>query len=170
MKDGLNDTIRMSNELYEVRVSESVDWFLGVKLEWDDNSIATPRAVQFSQSLYIESMLRRFGMEDSKAVPTPMIESFWSAINEEMDKTTTGEHFYQQMIGSPLYLALRTPFDILPAVSIVSRSQKSPTSCCLQAAKRILRYVKGNWIILWNIPRMEWISLGILILITVETL
>lgn len=52
---------------------------------------------------------------------------------------------YQQIIGSLLYLGLRTRLDILPAVLILARFQKAPTPYCFhQAAKRVLRYLSGT--------------------------
>lgn len=48
------------------------------------------------------------------------------------------------MIGSLLYLALRTRMDILAPVVIFSRFQKSSTGYCRRAVKRVLRYLRGT--------------------------
>ena len=49
----------------------------------------------------------------AKPVATPMIESFWTALKSESDKSIINEQLYQQIIGSLMYLAQRTQFDIL---------------------------------------------------------
>ena len=48
------------------------------------------------------------------------------------------------MIGSLLYLALRTRLDILAPVLILARFQNAPTSYCHRGAKRVLRYLRGT--------------------------
>lgn len=53
------------------------------------------------------------------------------------------------MIGSFSYLALRLKPDILALVIFLARFQKSPTAYCHQAAKRIIRYLRGA-------RRMPW--------------
>lgn len=54
------------------------------------------------------------------------------------------KNLYQQIVGSLLYLALRTRPDILATTIILVRFQAAPTSFCHQAAKRVLRYLKGT--------------------------
>src|SRR5665213_2728886 len=47
------------------------------------------------------------------------------------------------MIGSLMYLMIRTRPDITTAVSIISQFTSNPTTLHHQATKRILRYLKG---------------------------
>lgn len=125
--------------LYDLRISEKVDLFLGVQLKWKDGS-----ELVLSQSLYVNSILRRFGLEDSKPACTPMVESFFTGFSAEEEKSIVNVELYQQMIGSLLYLALRTRLDILAPVLILARFQKAPTSYCHRGVKRVLRYLKGT--------------------------
>jgi hypothetical protein len=60
------------------------------------------------------------------------------------DKTMVDEELYRQLIGSLLYLALRTRPDILVAVSILARFSQSPTAYCHRGAKRVVRYLRGT--------------------------
>lgn len=141
---GIDFVVDSFRELYEVRVSTDIEWFLGVKFTWKKGTDELHQSVTLSQRLYIDSILRKFGMLDSKPAPSPMTESFWSDIRIEEDKAIVEENLYQKMIGSLLYLALRTRPDILSAVSILSRFQKAPTKYCHTAVKRIMRYLRGT--------------------------
>ena len=51
--------------------------------------------------------------------------------------------FYKSLIGSLRYLTATRP-DIVFGVGILSRFMEKPYNCHLQAAKRILRYIKGT--------------------------
>lgn len=138
-KSGIDFVISKFEELYAVHVKDEVDWFIGVKLDWRNG-----RKLVLSQPLYVRSILRRFGMEKANPVNTPMVESFWASIDAEDDKSECDQQLYQELIGSLLYLGLRTRFDILPAVLILSRYQSAPTSYCYQSAKHVLRYLSGT--------------------------
>lgn len=62
-------------------------------------------------------------------------------------KDLTGEHvdytLYQQLVGSLMYLTSTRP-DLMFVVSLLSRYMSHPTALHLQAAKRVLRYIKGT--------------------------
>jgi len=73
-----------------------------------------------------------------------MIASFFTGMSEETDKTVVEVERYQQIIGSLLYLALRTRLDILAPVLILARFAQSPTAYCHRGGKRVLRYLRGT--------------------------
>ena len=73
-----------------------------------------------------------------------MVESFFTGFVAEVDKSPVDVKLYEQMIGSLLYLALRTRADILVPVLILARFQNAPTAYCHRACKRILRYLRGT--------------------------
>lgn len=131
-------------ELYELRVSEEVDMFLGVQMDWNSNISGASESLKMSQPLYTETILRRFGLQDSKPALTPMVESFYTGLVAESDKSVVSGKTYQKMIGSPLYLALRTRFYILASLLILVRFQNAPTAYCHRAIKRLLIYVRGT--------------------------
>lgn len=131
-------------ELYELRVSDAVEMFFGVQLTWKLDSHGRSASLCMSQPLYAESILRRFGIQDSKTAITPMVESFYTGLAAESDKSIVHMETFQQMVGSLLYLALRTRLDILAPVLILARLQKAPTGYCHRAVKRVLRYVRGT--------------------------
>lgn len=139
-----NSIVKQIQEMFEVRVSDEVNLFLGVQLGWELDSEGRPLSLKLSQPLYIQGMLRRFGLENSKPARTPMVETFFPSFAAETDKSVVDVELFQQMVGSLLYLALRTRLDILAPVLILARFQKSPTRYCHRAAKRILRYLRGS--------------------------
>lgn len=83
-------------------------------------------------------------MENAKSVTTPMAKAFWTGTSSEDDNSNVNIKCYEQMIGSLLYLAIRSRSHILAPMLILRRIQESPTSYCHKAAKRILRYLKGS--------------------------
>ncbi|CAL9028826.1 unnamed protein product [Prunus brigantina] len=93
------------------------------------------------QKKYAQDILNRFQMDDCKPFGTPAeygLKLCKDKGGKEVDST-----FYKQIIGSLMYLTYTRP-DIMYAVSLVSRYMEKPTEMHLNAAKRILRYVKGT--------------------------
>ncbi|XP_059290352.1 secreted RxLR effector protein 161-like [Lycium ferocissimum] len=94
-----------------------------------------------SQQKYIKELFKRFEMENSKTIFTPIT----TAARLDMDKlgSPANEIMYRGIIGSLLYLTVSRP-DIVFNVSFCARFQSSPKESHLKAAKRILRYLKGT--------------------------
>jgi hypothetical protein len=84
-------------------------------------------------------MLKKFGMEDAKAISTPM------GTNGNLDSDASGnkvdQKMYQSMIGSLFYVTASRP-DVMFSVCMCARFQASPRESYLKATKRILRYLK----------------------------
>lgn len=107
----------------------------------DRNKAFQLSGLTFSQPLYIDVILKRFGMINAMSVSAPMIEAFWSSLAKDRDKSKVEAQLYQQMLGSLLYLGLCTRPDILAAVLISARFQKGPTGFCHPFVKRKFRYL-----------------------------
>jgi hypothetical protein len=88
------------------------------------------------QAKYTKDIVRKFKMEDSKAMATPM--------STTLDADEEGEHVdqkeYRSMIGSLLYLTATRP-GIQFSVCLCARFQASPRTSHRQAVKRIFRYL-----------------------------
>ena len=82
-------------------------------------------------------MLKKFGMDDAKAISTPM------GTNGNLDRTgnMVDQKSYRSMIGSLLYVTASRP-DVMFSVCICARFQASPRESHLKETKRILRYLK----------------------------
>ncbi|GAA0159048.1 transmembrane signal receptor [Lithospermum erythrorhizon] len=85
--------------------------------------------------------IRRFGMFDCNLVGTPMTTGV--KINKDSKGVEVNETQYKQIVGSLMYLTNTRP-DIMHATCLISRYMSRPTELHLQAAKRILRYLKGS--------------------------
>jgi hypothetical protein len=91
-----------------------------------------------SQTKYIQDLLKKFGMTNSKPIKTPM------GTNGHLDLNTGGKSVdwkvYRSMIGSLLYLCASQP-DIMLSVCMCARFQANPKEVHLMAMKRIMRYL-----------------------------
>ena len=119
--------------------SGDVGVYLGNQIKVDHDKLT----VELSQKDYINDMLQRFGMSDCRPVSTPLAKHLSSL--QAGTKLTPKEHaLYRNMIGSMLYLACWTRPDIAYAISELSRFVTEPADQHLQAAKHLLRYLKGT--------------------------
>jgi hypothetical protein len=84
-------------------------------------------------------MLKKFGMNDSKAISTPI------GTNGNLDSDASGnmvdQKLYWSMIRSLLYVTVSRP-DVMFSVCMCVRFQASPRESHLKATKRILRYLR----------------------------
>ena len=100
-------------------------------------------AVWLGQPGYIERLLMKFGMEDSKPVKTPV--SSCSRLKKKTDEEEgVNQTLNQSVVGSLIYLSTRTRPDISFAVSNVAKYCSDPSKEHWTAVKRILRYVKES--------------------------
>ena len=138
----MEETKALLASLYELRIMEKVNLYLGVELVW--SKVDDIETLTLSQPSYIESVLKRFGMENARPCPTPMIEGFYAGIDSEEDTATVEQKLYQQIVGCLLHISLRTRPDIMTAIGILSRFSAKPTEYCHKGLKRVLRYLRGT--------------------------
>jgi len=112
-----------------------MNFLLGLQINQSDKGIF------ISQSKYVKEFLKKFGMEDSKPVCTPMVTGYKLSKTDESPKTNKKK--YSSMIGGLLYLT-QTRLDIMHVVCLVARFQADPRESHVMAVKRILRYLKGT--------------------------
>jgi hypothetical protein len=91
------------------------------------------------QAKYTKDIVRKFKMEDSKAMTKPMTTTTAPDVDEEGEYMDQKE--YRSMIGSLLYLTATRP-DIQFSVCLWDRFQASPGTLHRQAVKRIFRYLR----------------------------
>jgi hypothetical protein len=122
----------MSRE-FEMSMMGELQFFLGLqtKQSKDGTFVHQPK--------YTKDIVRKFKMEDSKAMTTLMSTTTALDVDEE------GEHMdqkeYRSMIGSLLYLTATRP-DIQFSVCVCARFQASPRTSHRQAVKQIFRYLR----------------------------
>ncbi|GJS89064.1 hypothetical protein Tco_0771700 [Tanacetum coccineum] len=86
-------------------------------------------------------MLKKFGLEESKPMKTPMSSDTKLTKNEECESVDSTK--YRGMIGSLLDQTASRP-DIMFSVCLCARFQEAPKTSHLEAVKRIFRYIKGT--------------------------
>jgi hypothetical protein len=134
--DRLNKQFAKSmHKEFEMSMLGEMKFFLGLQITQSDKGIS------ISQTKYINEMLKKFQMEDSKPVGTPMVTG--CKLSKFDDTEDIDQIMYISMIGSFLYATATRP-DIMHAVCQVDRFKASPKTSHLLAVKRIFRYLKGT--------------------------
>ncbi|GJT31122.1 retrovirus-related pol polyprotein from transposon TNT 1-94 [Tanacetum coccineum] len=121
--------------MFEMSMMGELNFFLGLQIKQMEDGIF------FNQSKYIKEMLKKFGLEESKPMKTPMSSDTKLMKDEECESVDSTK--YRGMIGSLLYLMASRP-DIMFSVCLCARFQEAPKTSHLEAVKRIFRYIKGT--------------------------
>ena len=117
-------------------------YILGVKIYRDRSR----RLLGLSQSTYIDKVLKRFSMEESKKGFLPMRHGV--SLSKEMCPSTPQERDrmsripYASAIGSIMYAMICTRPDVSYALSMTSRYQVDPGEQHWIAVKNILKYLR----------------------------
>ena len=120
---------------FEMSMMGELTFFLGLQIK------QTKEGIFISQTKYIKEILKKFGMESTKEIGTPMSPA--CKLDKDEDGLSIDHKLYRGMIGSLLYLTTSRP-DILYSVCICARFQSNPKESHIQAVKRIIRYLKGT--------------------------
>ncbi|RVW25274.1 Retrovirus-related Pol polyprotein from transposon RE1 [Vitis vinifera] len=120
---------------FEMSMMGELIFFLGLQIK------QLKEGTLINQAKYIRDLLKRFNMEETKTMKTPMS----SSIKLDMDEKgkPVNSTMYRGMIGSLLYLTA-SRLDIMYSVCLCARFQSCPKESHLSAVKRILRYLKGT--------------------------
>ena len=97
-------------------------------------------------------MLKKFKLEYSKLVNTSMVTSCKLSKDEEL--LEVDHTMYRSMIGSLLYVIATRP-DVMQVVGLVARFQSVPKEIHVVAVKRILRYLKELWIMVYGTQNVK---------------
>ena len=111
-------------------------FFLGIEV------IQLSDGIFICQKKYALEILKKFGMAESHEVSSPIVPG--SKLCKDEAGVAIDESYYKQIVGSLMYLTSTRP-DLVYSVSLISRYMANPTEIHLQAAKRILRYLKGTF-------------------------
>ncbi|GJU30327.1 retrovirus-related pol polyprotein from transposon TNT 1-94 [Tanacetum coccineum] len=149
-QDNLNHMYKLKNALYGLKQAPR---------KWYDLLSKFPLSQEFSkgtvdptffirrQDKYIllskcalES-LKKYGMESSDPVDTPMMEK--SKLDEDTQGKAIDPTHYLRMIDTLMYLTVSRP-DLTFVVCMCVRYQAKPTEMHLNAVKRIFKYLRGT--------------------------
>jgi transposase InsO family protein len=119
---------------------------MGISQNPEDHSI------KLFQTAYVDSLLKKHGLEDANPVSTPMDPNtkLDHDPNNTNDPVTEGDlserasASYATLIGSLMYLAIGTRPDIAYSVQRLAQFTQDPKPVHWTAVKRIFRYLKGT--------------------------
>lgn len=135
----LSEIVKLKKQLsqhFKIKDLGATHNCLGMKIQKNsDGSIA------ICQKKYILDVLCKFGMLDCKPVSTPMEPKIKLPLEESK---TCIEVPYQELIGCLMYLSVTSRPDISYACSYLSQFNSKHNEEHWQAAKRVLRYLKGT--------------------------
>nr|XP_042910227.1 uncharacterized protein LOC107448150 [Parasteatoda tepidariorum] len=130
-----NDIVGKLSRIFEVKESKE-NKFLGIEINKSE------KGVTLSQTEYINYLLQKHGMFDSKCVKTPIVrgeDRSFNCSNEMVNQTQ-----YQELIGELLYLSNRTRPDLAFVMSYLSQFNHKPEKRHFNLAKRVLKYLNGT--------------------------
>lgn len=136
-KELLENFLSSLRQRFEI-TSHKPSCYVGLEIKRNRES----KEIYINQQGYISRMLRRFGMEDCKALTSPM--ECTRELYEEPVLDDKKRFPYREAIGSLNYIALISRPDISYAVNVLARFSNSPSEVHWNAVKRIMRYLKGT--------------------------
>ncbi|RVW82656.1 Retrovirus-related Pol polyprotein from transposon RE1 [Vitis vinifera] len=122
-------------QVFEMTDLGEMSYFLGMEVHQKQNEIF------IYQQKYAKEILKKFKMEECKPTSTPMNQK--EKFCKEDGAKKVDEGLYRSMIGCLMYLTATRP-DIMHVVSLLSRYMHCASEIHFQAAKRVIRYVKGT--------------------------
>ena len=140
----VNKTKRDLQADFKITDLGPLKYFLGIKFERSSDG----HSMRVTQEKYAERVLDRFGMANSRPVPTPMAANFLGSVGtgpkNDKEREDMSKHPYRAVLGCLLYLARHTRPDISFAVSLLCRYVQDPALHHWTAVKRLMRYVRGT--------------------------
>jgi hypothetical protein len=131
IKEGLHQRFNMED-------MGELSYILGLEVQRNRNK----RKLTLSQGRYIDDIIRRFKLDNTPGISTPLDAKKTLFLNELEPRVDEQE--YQSMIGSLMYLVMGTRPDLAYAVSKLSQFSINPRASHREAAIRTLRYAKST--------------------------
>nr|GEV89179.1 copia protein [Tanacetum cinerariifolium] len=126
---------KIMHDEFEMSMMGELNFFLGLQIKHMEDGIF------FNQSKYINEMLKKFCLEDSKPMKT--LVSSDTKLTKDKECESVDSTKYRDMICSLLYLTASRP-DIKFSVCLCARFQEAAKISHLEAVKRIIQYIKGT--------------------------
>eukprot|EP00253_Pinus_taeda_P030206 PITA_30206 len=124
-------------------------YFLGIEVDQIEN------CVFISQDKYVEALLKRFNMQNSKATVTPTVMGL--KLTKEDSNKDFNPKLYKSIVDNLMYLTATRP-DIMHVVSLISRFMERPKETHWQASKRILRKITLGYVFHMRSGAISWAS------------
>ena len=142
---------KLMQSKFQMSMMGKMSYFLGLQVNQNDEGIF------ISQRKYTKELIAKFCPEKTKSLRIPMSTSSQITLDEEGEPVNPTA--YRGIIGSLLYLTASRP-DISYAVGVCARFQANPKKSHMEAARRIVRYLKATESLgIWY-PKSDGISLS----------
>ncbi|GJZ74896.1 retrovirus-related pol polyprotein from transposon TNT 1-94 [Tanacetum coccineum] len=123
------------NSTFKMSMMGQMSFFLGLQVSQN------PKGIFINQSKYALEILKKYGLNSSASVDTPMVDKM--KLDEDRQGKLVDPTRFRVMVGSLMHLSASRP-DIVFVVCMCARYQAKPTEKHLHAIKRIFRYLKGS--------------------------
>ena len=134
----INELANEISKFFTIRFLGPVKRFLSLDIYRPD-----PRGdIYISQGTYIRRILQRFDMQDANPVKTPTLSSV-KLHKRKDDEDAADAELFRQIVGSCMHASVYIRTDIAYIVNKLSQYYSDPSIYHLQAAKHVLRYLKG---------------------------
>ncbi|GJW62973.1 retrovirus-related pol polyprotein from transposon TNT 1-94 [Tanacetum coccineum] len=123
------------NSKFQMSMMRQMLFFLGLQVS------QSPGGIFINQAKYALETLKKYGMDLSDPVDTPMVDRL--KLDEDLMGILVDQTRFRGMVGSLMYLTASRP-DLVFAVCMCARYQAKPTKKHFEAIKRVFRYLKGT--------------------------
>lgn len=120
-------------EKFQIKDMGEIKVYLGINIEYDYKK----NVMTLDQKTYIESLARKYRIENAKLYATPMEQS----LKCEPAQSASVDIKYRNLIGALLYISSGTRSDISYSVNYLSRFQNCYDQTHYKYAMRILKYL-----------------------------
>ena len=140
----LMKTVDYIKKEFEMKDLRKTKYCLGLQIEYCSNGVL------IHQSTYTEKVLKRFYMDKSHPLSSPMVVRSLEVTKdpfrpkEENEELLGSEVPYLSAIGALMYLANYTRPDIAFSVNLLARYSSAPTKRHWNGIKHVLRYLRGT--------------------------
>jgi len=140
----LNEFQRRIGGKFQITDLGSISWLLGLAIKRD----RTGRTLYMSQQSYIESVIRRFHLEDAKPLTIPidlnvLLSKDQCPSTDEAKKAMRNVP-YREAVGALNWIAVGSRPDIAFVVGQLAQFLENPGRVHWEAVKRVMRYLKGT--------------------------
>ncbi|MBW0498493.1 hypothetical protein O181_038208 [Austropuccinia psidii MF-1] len=131
LKTNIKERLKMDN-------IEDVSYLLGIKIKQNRRK----GTIFSSQKLYIDKILKKFGIQNCKSVSTPMDPNF--KLVPSTDSNQDLSFSFRKAVGLLNFMTSCSRPDIAYVISILSQFLEQPSIIHVASFKRVLCYLQGT--------------------------
>ncbi|KAL6351159.1 hypothetical protein AAG906_031745 [Vitis piasezkii] len=155
----LHDTKRFLSKHFEMKDLGDASFVLGIQIHQDRSR----GILGLSQRTYIDKVLQRYGMQNSKPGDTPVAKGDKFSLNQCPKNSLESQEMqkipYASAVGSLMYAQVCTRPDIAYIVGMLGRYLSNPGMDHWRAAKRVMRYLQRTKEYMLTYRRLDQLEL-----------